>query len=346
VKRESDLKAYIKAVHNVPMAIVFALLDIAAFVTVFVFVVDDVWEGLITGAFILVVHIGNFLIFSTQRSEIARLKEQIAELEVRQPDLDLYLLDDGEAFHRMQLRVGERPHEPDLEELTQREAEELEDAYREAKRQESLSARSSIDQILRAAMGRGLKSRHQYENECREHLAQYREYLVDQYAYEASVARLRRLSFQLDNAGAAPADDIVVLIRFPDQFTPLTKEKELSLLENEFDEPPERPSPFETGIGDLGQLSHLRNVTFPPSFVPPDVGPRPIRGPFVEDKNGARVRYEIDELLHGFQCELRPVKFFVSDAAIGTEWQLQFSIHARQLRRGISGSLLIEVELE
>jgi hypothetical protein len=346
VKPENHVWSYIKAQSQVLLGIIFALLDLASLAAIFRYVVDDLQEALFVAAFFIIVHLASFVVFRNQRMEIARLKKQIADLEARQPDLDLYLLDDGEAFHRMQLRVGERPNEPDLEELTQREAEELEDAYQEAKRQESLSARSSIDQILRAAMGRGLKSRHEYEDECREYLARYREYLSDQYTHEASVARLRRLSFQLDNAGEAPADNIIVLIRFPDQFTPLTEEKELSLLEHEFDEPPERPSPFEAGIGDLGQLSHLRNVTLPPSFVPPDVGPRPIRGPFVEDKNGARVRYEIDELLHGFQCELRPVKFFVSDAAIGTEWQLEFSIHAKQLRHGVLGSLAIEVELE
>jgi hypothetical protein len=345
VKRESDLKAYVRAVYQLPMVIVFALLDAAAVVTIFVIVVDDAWEGLIAFAFILVVHVGNFLIFSGQRSEIARREEQIAKLKARQPRLDLSFLHDGEAFRRMKLYVDKLPEEPGLEELVQREAEELEGVYREAEERENTAAPSAVADILRVAMGRRLRGRDKYDEECGEYLKRYRRYLFDRQVREVSLARMRRLGFELANKGSVPADDIVVLIRVPDQFRFPTEEEELLELQLKFDEPPKRPAVFQSSFASLGQLSHLRDISIPSSFGLSDGGPKNIRGPFLEDENGPRVRYEVDKLLHGFHAELTPVELVVSEEAIGDEWELRFEIHARQLHDSISGSLLVGIDV-
>lgn len=349
MKTESHLWAYLKAQYETLLAIVFGLLDLATVLAIVRYVVDDWREGLLVAAFFIAVHTASYIVFRSQRSEIARLEEQIAGLKARQPDLDLFLRDDGELLRRMQLHVAEGPEEPDFDGLVQREAEELRDGYREAKERDDACDNSPVADIVKMATGRELKSQPKYEEDCSKYLDRYRGYLVDLYAYETCTARLRSVGFGLDNIGNVPADGVVVLVDFPDQLRVPTEEESLEL-QFELEKPPKpprRPSPFSgLGLEALEQYSVSRADSILPPITPPHIGPRNTSGPIVEHGNGARVRYEVDELLHGFTVELNPVQFFVSEQAIGNEWELQFEIHARQLHRGIQGELLVEVDSE
>lgn len=350
MKTESDFYAYLKALVETPVSILFALLDVAATIAIIRLVVDDLEELLIVVIFLFVVHGGHYLIFKKQRTAAAELAKRIAELEDSWPKLDLLLLHDGQPSRHMMVTLPKLPRQPDLDELVRREAQELEAEFRRVFKAGNQSSPKAISDALWMALMHRRKDAEQYKKECEDYLQHYRKYCQDLYHYKCFVARLQNLSFRITNSGRVPAEDIIVLIYFPDQFR-FPSEWELVEVERSIREPPAppvRPSPVVSPFVDLAGLSSIRSLG---SLVVPPAGilgggSSNVKGPFITRKSSTEVRYEIANLLHGFEIDLAPVKFLVSEDAIGHVWELEFSIHAGNLPEGIRGSLLLEFQLD
>lgn len=344
---EGDFQAYLKALVETPVNIVFVLLDILATAALIRLVVDDWEELLIVIAFLLVVHGGHYLIFKKQRAVATKLANRIAELEERQPRLDLFLLDDERFSRHLTMTVPKLPQQPDFDELVQREAEELEADYQVEQQTEVLPA---VKAILGAALMPRRKSAEEYKKECDDYLKRYGEHCQALYQFELITARFRSLRFRITNNGRAraPAEDVVVLIHFPDQLRFPSEEElvELKVFYKERPEPPARPKLFVSlldNLAGIGRDSLLPSLTAFPVDIP-DVGPSNIRGPFIRHKGSTEVRYEITKLMHGFEIDFDPAEFFVSEDAIGHVCNLEFSIHAGNLLNNITGTLLLEIQ--
>lgn len=306
--KNTDLQAYIKALVETPITILFLILDISAIVAVFLWVVDDLSELLVSITFIVVIHIGHFLIFKRQQKTIGELENRIVDFENSIPKLALDFWDDGSKRQNLQLLVSPFPSEPDYEELIEQEKKELLNAFLGAKKPRKNEGLHSILNSLPLALGEIYKDEDDYKNECGEYLEEYRQYLEMQHYFDIGIARLRRIGFYINNVGKIPADNVIVLIDFPDEFQFL-EEDEVEFVLNEAPKKPKRPKLTK---------SIVPNFAYPVSpavhFTPPDIsslGNENLNksGPFIRPKNSTEVRYEITKLMHGFGEDLDEVLF-------------------------------------
>jgi hypothetical protein len=315
-----------------------------------------VWVHLVV--FSLAFVYANYSLYRDGRKEIVEIKqlyegklvglqEKIAQLQDHWPYLQLlFHADQGSARYQV-IEVLNRPGTPDFDELVQREAERLRPVPEEAKEGSTPVGLTRLHDVMSRALLQQRKSAEEYAEECDAYLKRYRQYLLDLFNYESRVARLRSLRFAVQNSGKVPAEDIVVMIHFPDEFQfPSLRERITSGRNKKCPEPPKRPTPFRSLIPDYASLgSAMHDVIMPPAMRL-EVGPSNVSGPFIISEDSTEVRYKIQKLMHNFtQHGLDELEFFVTDEAIGHSWELKYSIHAANLPEPIEGSLLLEVRL-
>jgi hypothetical protein len=303
----------------------------------------------------------NYLLYRDGRKEVVEIKElyegkltelqeKIAELQDRWPRLELlFHTDQGCTRHEI-IHVSDPPPRPDLDALVRREAEQIQLASRETEESNIPASLAGIHDIVmeaRTSLQRR-KSPEEYEQECNAYLEQYRQYLVDMYNYELCVARFRSVRFAVQNGGKVPAENIVLIIHFPDAFYFQPVEERLLERPGERPKPPKRPTPFEPLFSIPAYLSQLSPPTLR-GLIPPvaDIGPSNVRGPFIKPEDSTEVSYEVGRLLHNFiEVSLGEVQFLVTDEAIGHSWELEYNIHAANLPKPAEGSVFLEVMLE
>jgi hypothetical protein len=355
VNYQSDFRAYLKAILETPIDIVLFLLDVAGFVAVIHWVVDDWSEGAVVAVFVLVMHIGHYLIFRKQRGVIAKLRDRIAELEGKHPDLDLFFWHDGKATRHRVIDVLPLPQEPNLDELVRVEAEQLEIAFRGSRPEANGSLGEALEKL--SALGAGIlskrhKSAEVYKKESDSYLEQYRQYHQYQHLLELWGARFRKTGFSVKNGGRVPAGDIVIIVHFPDEFVfPVLDE--IADAEEDYRNPPAppaRPDPYEYPLAGLSNLTHIRD--YPGLLAQVDLpgfrslGSNPnVSGPSIDREDSTKVNYDIQKLNHGFTEELDEVGFLVTEEATERSWELPYSIHASELPEPIEGTLLLDVHM-
>lgn len=291
------------------------------------------------------------------QQQLAQLQTEINELRNREPRLDLRFSDTD--TKRTVLKVSKLSKPTGVELLVQQEAESLEQAYtdlgnrnvsRSGEDPFGIAAAYDAMRNIQAQLLGTLKSKNEFDEDCKKYLQKYRQFLFERVIYENHLARYRTLKMEIENTGTRPASDIVVVIDFPDEFHfPITREEQEQLLVSQ--EPPEpptkpslyKPSPF-VSIGLSPDLFFPQNYDFL-SRLGSDLGQSNVSGPFIRPKNSTEVSYEIGQLMHNFIEELEPAGFYLTEAAIGHSLELNYSIHAAELTRPIEGSLIVAVEL-
>ncbi len=280
--------------------------------------------------------------------KLTELQEKIAELQDRWPRLELLFPTDQGCTRHQIIHVLDPPQRPDLNELVRREAEQIQLASQETEESNIPASLARIHDVMRQALLQRRKSAEEYEEECDAYLERYRQYLVDMYNYELYVARFRSVRFAIQNSGKVPAENIVLIIHFPDAFYFRSLEERLLERPEERPKPPKRPMLFEPLFNIPAYLSQLSPSTLS-GLMPPvvDIGPSNVRGPFIKPENSTEVNYEVGKVLHNFiEVGLEEVQFFLTDEAIGHSWELKYSIHAANLPEPAEGSLFLEVMLE
>jgi hypothetical protein len=348
VKKQGDFRAYLGALFEAPISIIFALLDLASVAAVIYWVVDDWREGLVVLAFVVVIHIGHYLIFRKQRGTIAELETRIVELENKQPRLSLLFKSNEEEWRqRCTVSVEPFPQQPDFDEMVQYESERLREDFEEEQHRSSGLPGGSISRLVRQLAFRKAKTREEYEAECQGYLEQVHNQQQLIYAHKLWNARLRSVGFRIENNGRAPATNVIVKIHFPDGFDFPSEEDHENMLDTAALNPLARPKPFKKGFEDL----------LPPQSIPlydhitPALegllgsGPSDVSGPIIKREGSTEVDYEIKELLHGLPIELEPVDFLVlEDEMVGRTWELKYRIHARELPTPAEGILFLDVQ--
>lgn len=79
MKKRSDFYAYLRALFDAPINILFVLLDIVGVIAVICWVVDDPGELAVVLLFIVVMCTGYYLIFKKQRATISSLGETVSQ---------------------------------------------------------------------------------------------------------------------------------------------------------------------------------------------------------------------------------------------------------------------------
>lgn len=293
--------------------------------------------------------------------QLAQAQTKIGELQDLQPRLDLSFSDDDRA-KRLALIVSQPPEQVDYDSLVRQEAKALEEAYSNSGKDVATQSDKESGGMGTTAFGavmrmqdlvRGpLKSKQDYGEDCERYLREYKRFLLETAIYKGHLARYRTLSFMIHNLGTQRAEDITVIIDFPDEFRFLREDEEQELLTigRELPKAPSVPSLYQPSLVELMSRTHSFigpgiSESLLHSYPGADLGHSNVSGPFIKPKNSTEVSYEIKKLVHNFSEELDQVGFYVTENAVDRSFDLTYSLHAANLARPIAGSLVVSVEL-
>lgn len=345
MEENSDLRSYLRAVAEAPISIIFALLDLAAIVGVFLWVVDDAKEAGVLLVFVVVTHVGHYLIFRRERSRSMALRSRLAELEIRRPDLSLEFSQAGAASSHLDLSAGALPLRPNRADLVEKERGRLLGSYESAFRDHEAKPALKITERMSLLVDQ-LKSRDQYADEVEKYLVKFEEFLDEEFEFERSRAWLRSASFELTNGGTVPAHDIRAFVHFPTPFRFPSEEELIDIeLNTEKPELPAPPKPIATPMSEISRAFDIFNTSVSMPALPSISDTRPnVRGPYITPSKSTQVSYEIDKLQHGFAADLGEVLFFVTEELLGQTWHLEYEIHSSDLPVPESGRLAVRIE--
>lgn len=159
----------------------------------------------------------------------------------------------------------------------------------------------------------------------------YEKYLRAAAAFKTMRTRTIRVKLVLRNEGTSPAEDIHILLHFPDGLMPYDEEH-----------PPKEPqepsapskemfpnSPLFTSLPDIRVgLPHLRNPNLPR----------------IRKTNSYEIIYECDKLKHGFVWNLMPLYVVFDSAESAKSFSIEYTIHAGNMIDEETGKLGLVIE--
>ena len=180
------------------------------------------------------------------------------------------------------------------------------------------------------ALSRGFNE--DYNRRVKEYYRLYERYLRDAAAFKDLPARIVKLTLVLVNSGTCPADDIYVLLHFPNGFQLYDDENPPKQPE----EPPEPSKDVFPGLG-LSVPSYLADLHALPQFRNP-------RLPRIRKTNSYDVTFETDRLQHGFVWNLDPLYASFDSWETIRSFSIDYSVHAGNMIDKETGTLGVEIE--
>lgn len=256
---------------------------------------------------------------------IKLLEAELGQFKQRQPYLELRIVGANEVTGVKHVELDLRhvkPLEPDVIEARVRRREE---ELRRAVQPEVPLGPVAVFKVPPARLK-------QYEEELREYLDEYARYLRARNSYLIAMAVTVRIGFILSNSGGAPADDIEVILHFPDYLRVLDPDD----LPPEPTEPkPPRPPQFMDSIHD--SLARIREMEKLLTTVPT---PRIHRtGPFISEESPSEVRYFITSLKHGFSEDLPEIALQFPSPDTVKRFHIEYIVAARNTPKHAEGRL-------
>lgn len=367
---------YLKKVLKLWLGNALTLLGIVAWVLVFFYKGINVPYWIFLSTLLLVFIYANYLLYVSDQEEVLELKDKIRELENPRPQLKLFLKDDQEYIERKILHVPQLANEPDYDELVNRESENLKNLYeqhisdlkakildddlrlldikRQEKRSQKIKGISAVyyerleefSRLMRIWADKSRKSPVQYNKECAEYLKEFRKYHEDKYKCDRINKVFRKIEYSLHNIGRVPAEDIVVVIGYPDDFYIPSEDEWIDYcVYNDPPKHPDRPLPYIKSSYDLSDLIK-HSLEFPVVSIN-DSPSQNKENELNIDTENKLINYKIKtHLLHNLVFDLEPVDFILEETSIGQMWEFEYSIHEENLREPIKGSLFLEIRSE
>lgn len=182
-----------------------------------------------------------------------------------------------------------------------------------------------------------------YDNDLDEYIDHYRSFLEDDYKYQEMQSRILKLNCALVNEGTSPAEDIDVLLNFPDGFD-LTSKKGFMPKPS----PPSEPVPPRTQkeiISDsMRVFAKLPQIT---SDLPvPEFGPASYKQPTIRKTNSYEVSFCLPKLKHGFIFEFDPLHLLFPSVESAQSFNIDYFIHAANLPKETTGKVHIVINKE
>lgn len=256
----------------------------------------------------------------TLEEELARLKQRLPALRLRLAGADA---DTGVKRVEFDLSATRGLSKEEIRERVQEKEREL--------RQVASKYRQVAGLLLGGVPPTELE---RYERELKEFLGAYESYLLKLDEYRRSMALTARIGFVLSNTGNAPADDIDVILHFPDGFDVLDVE--------DLPEPPEEPhepTPPRTEWQRLTEMMNLVSasprIPLPELKVPDLHRPRP----FIKRTGSYEVSCFLRTLKHGFEETLPELAIRFRSADEVRPFHITYMIAARNVPSHTKGRL-------
>lgn len=103
-----------------------------------------------------------------------------------------------------------------------------------------------------------------YNRDVDEYLAEYEQYMRETWEQNAALRRTIRFEIEIRNTGSAPADDVDVMLHFPDGFSLMSKDDPPNLPKEP--RPPRKPRSRMEMLTD--SIGHIPNLTMPFPSIP------------------------------------------------------------------------------
>jgi len=272
-----------------------------------------------------------------------QLEAELLRYKSREPDLAIKF-DDGENYARF--RLGSPINTPDAEPDIQAK---LAAAKEKCKPVELAPQNQPVDpndpfagiaeQIRQITTGFQIVGREFYEDYNRrveKYYRDYEKYLRDAAGFKTLPTRTITLDLILHNSGTCPAEDIHVLLHFPDGFLVYDDRR-----------PPKAPA--EPAVPS-------KEISLMPSFAGfsglslPDIGGMPALPdptlPKIRKTNSYEVAFQFEKLQHGFIRRLRTLYILFDSVAAASSFSIDYTIHAGNMIDNCTAQLGVIIEKE
>jgi PIN domain len=189
----------------------------------------------------------------------------------------------------------------------------------------------SIQKVTVGFQAFGRQFYEDYNGRARVYYRDYEKYLRDSIAFQTLESRTIELNLILANTGTCPAEDIHVLLHFPEGFTlhdeehPPTEPKEPA--------PPSKEMNFFPNVSLLSSFPDIRM----PQFRDPSL-------PRIRKTNSYEVTFETDKLQHGFIWTLTRLYAAFDSWESAKSFGIDYSIHAGNRIDEQTGELGVVIE--
>ena len=182
-----------------------------------------------------------------------------------------------------------------------------------------------------------------YNDQLDEFYSDYRGHLEALPAQENLKLRTICLKILMLNNGTSPAEDIDVLLHFPDGFQMFDQEHLPQAPTPP--EPPDTPrtdqQTLQDRLADFGASLLLRPVI--PS-VPNSNPPANVSSPSIQRTNSYTVDFQVRKLKHGFREAFEPIYLMFDTFEAASSFQIDYVIHAGNMPKPVGGKLHVVVE--
>jgi rRNA-processing protein FCF1 len=179
-----------------------------------------------------------------------------------------------------------------------------------------------------------------YNQSLGEFYARYKEYILSRWEYQNTAARTSILKLVLRNDGNWPAEDIDVMLHFPDGCALRKKENRI--------DPPGEPQPPERPKGGpswMREFDHRQFMTNPSVFLPPRVQlPGNVSGPTIRRSSSYDVEFHVRRLKHGFSATLDPLFLTFDSYEEAGSFAIDFRINAGNMPKESVGQVHVIVD--
>src|SRR5437879_1841446 len=268
-----------------------------------------------------------------------QLESELLRYKSREPDLAIKFAD-GQSYARFQLTIPNDTPDPEPEIQAQLVAAKekckpvaLAPSPQPADPNSPFAA--IAEQIRQVTVGLQMVGREFYQDYNRrveKYYRDYEKYLRDSVAFKTLATRTIKLELILKNSGSCPAEDIHVLLQFPDGF--------LLYDEKHPPKPPEEPAVPSKEINmfpSVSLLSGLPDIHRMPSLPDPTL-------PRIRKTNSYDVTFEFEKLQHDFIRRLTPFYLVFDSWTSAASFAIDYTIHAGNRIDRQAGQLGVKVE--
>jgi rRNA-processing protein FCF1 len=203
------------------------------------------------------------------------------------------------------------------------------------------------DLTVELALGFQLQEVKAYNEGLDQYYARYAEYLREFNDFENERLRTIELSIVLENTGSWPAEDVDILMQFPDGFV---------LLEKKYlRQPPKKPQPPPYPQSLLEKMSNMFSTLDAASIIGPfmtsprlhnlrDLPPKNVSPPSIKRSHSFEVTCHVQKLKHKFTAPLHPLYVVFDSLEAISSFAIDYGILASNSPKEFPGRLDVIVE--
>ncbi len=266
--------------------------------------------------------------------ENKNLKSELQALKDAHPRLTFGFLKDGKVTKNIEISLTNPPDydEAKTKQILEEQHKKYPKSYLGSDKMEVDVVRASI-KAMQAFTSIPLEEYERYNIEVDEYLEEYKQYLRDFYQYEVERNLASLITFQIINEGNKPAEDVDVLLQFPDG----------CLLYKQLPDPPEEPPPPQEPRSHFA--SSLGNIYFPSIETHLSDLPWKKTDSFkIEKTNGYNIEDHFQRIKHGHVDTLP--KFYVTFKKFETasSFTVDCKITAANIPKALTDQINVKIE--